>query len=204
MGQSISIPFDQFANAMVALNTLNSPSGLHGWLAGYLSTGARLSPSQWQKEAQDYLEVEEDFSKPIQSLMIVFYGWVLNDLSSESMRFDLFLPEEDDCEVSQKITALAQWCKGFLDGFGAAGKKEEQITEEVMEVLKHFDAFSYAEQGEEDDEEGEKILWELREHAKVAALTVFIVFNNEADAQGKFKKSDLLDAMAVDPDDTIH
>lgn len=178
MQKNISIPFHQFANAMVAINALGSPSGLHGWLTGYLSTGARLADTQWQVEAENYLETPEALPKPVQSLMTVFYGWVLHGLESESMNFTLFLPESDDAELSQQVDAMAQWSKGFLDGFGAAGKISGKLDDETKEVLQHFDAFSQVELTADDSpEDSEDLLHELIEHARVAALTVFLAFN---------------------------
>ncbi len=178
MQKNISIPFHQFANAMLTIGALGSPSGLHGWLSGYLSTGARLSDEQWQVEAENYLETPEALPKPVQSLMTVFYGWVLQGLENESMNFTLFMPEEDDCELSQQVDALAQWSKGFLDGFGAAGKVSGKLDDETKEVLQHFDAFSQVELTADDSpEDSEGLLHELVEHARVAALTVFLAFN---------------------------
>lgn len=178
MQKNISIPFHQFANAMVTINALGSPSGLHGWLTGYLSTGARLTDAQWQEEAENYLETPETLPKPVQSLMTIFYGWVLQGLENESMNFTLFMPESDDCELSQQVDAMAQWSKGFLDGFGAAGKVSGKLDTETKEVLQHFDAFSQVELTADDSPEGsEDLLHELVEHARVAALTVFLAFN---------------------------
>ena len=178
MQQNISIPFHQFANAMVTIGALGSPSGLHGWLTGYLSTGARLTDAQWQEEAENYLETPETLPKPVQSLMTLFYGWVLKGLENESMNFTLFLPESDDCELSQQVDAMAQWSKGFLDGFGAAGKFSGKLDNDTKEVLPHFDAFSQVELTADDSpEDSEDLLHELVEHARVAALTVFLAFN---------------------------
>jgi len=178
MQKNISIPFHQFANAMVTINALGSPSGLHGWLTGYLSTGARLTDAQWQVEAENYLETPESLPKPVQSLMTIFYGWVLQGLENESMNFTLFMPESDDCELSQQVDAMAQWSKGFLDGFGAAGKVSGKLDTETKEVLQHFDAFSQVELTTDDSpEDSEDLLHELVEHARVAALTVFLAFN---------------------------
>jgi uncharacterized protein YgfB (UPF0149 family) len=110
--------------------------------------------------------------------MTVFYGWVLQGLKNESMNFTLFLPESDDAELSQQVDAMAQWCKGFLDGFGAAGKISGKLDAETREVLQHFDAFSQVELTADDSpEDSEDLLQELVEHARVAALTVFLAFN---------------------------
>ncbi len=186
MQKNISIPFHQFANAMVTIGALGSPSGLHGWLTGYLSTGARLSDTQWQIEAENYLETPESLPKPVQSLMTVFYGWVLQGLENESMNFTLFMPESDDCELSQQVDAMAQWSKGFLDGFGAAGKVSGKLDDETKEVLQHFDAFSQVELTADDSpEDSEDLLHELVEHARVAALTVFLAFNEPEAAEPK-------------------
>ena len=48
--------FDDLANLLAPLGTLNSPSELHGLLCGKLAGGATLSEISWLLEAVEFLD----------------------------------------------------------------------------------------------------------------------------------------------------
>ena len=58
------------------------------------------------------------------------------------MEFLPLLPSDDEADVDEQVESLAQWSKGFLDGFGAAGRISKASPEDVAEVLQDLDAFS--------------------------------------------------------------
>src|SRR5688572_20749814 len=50
------LSFDDLANLLAPLGTLNSPSELHGLLCGKLAGGAELSEINWLLEAVEFLD----------------------------------------------------------------------------------------------------------------------------------------------------
>ena len=173
------IDFMTAADVWVESRCYQTPSALQGWLTGYLASGARLTPDQWLEEAQEYLELEEDLPAPLQAILVPFYEEVLRGLAGDSLEFALLLPSDEDADIDEQVECLSQWSKGFLDGFGASGKVQGKVPEDVQEVLQDLDAFSQAELDDPQDPQNELLYLELAEHARVAALTVFYVMNQQ-------------------------
>ncbi len=177
--QAKSSRFDLYSNLALAQGALNSPSALQGWLIGYAATGARLNKEQWLTESASYLDMQNAWPDNNKLPMLAFYQDELKSLLSEDMDFDLLLPSDDE-DFSVRMQAFSDWAKGFLDGFGASGRvNEDALDEEVVEVLRHYDAFSYGIEEDEIDEDGEVLFTELVEHARVTSLFLFYHFNQK-------------------------
>jgi uncharacterized protein YgfB (UPF0149 family) len=176
-----SVDFDEVADLFLDLQIQLSPTGLQGWLTGFLSSGARLQPEQWLDASLAYLDPSKDPDSEDKAELVTFYDFVLDGLQDENMAYGLFIP--DDVELEQQVECLAQWAKGFLDGFGYAGRqKDKDLSQEVKEVLSHFDAFSDGElDADASDADNATLLRELCDHARVTALFVFYEFNRASE-----------------------
>jgi len=169
--------FDLYSNIALSQGALNSPSAMQGWLMGYVATGARLDKTQWLQESADYLGLPNPWSDKSKLPILGFYQDELKRIQSEDMNYQLLLPDDDE-EFTVRMQAFADWAKGFLDGFGASGRvNESSVDEEVMEILRHYDAFSYGIEEDEIDEDSEKLFTELVEHGRVTAMFMFYHFN---------------------------
>ncbi|MDO6806606.1 UPF0149 family protein, partial [Wenyingzhuangia sp. 1_MG-2023] len=72
-------------------------------------------------------------------------------IGAEEMAYSPLLPSDEDADVAEQVECLAEWSKGFLDGFGASERSAGQLPEDVVEVLRDLDAFSQAEVDDLDD-----------------------------------------------------
>tara|TARA_R110002050_G_scaffold52358_7_gene119527 strand:- start:1058 stop:1612 length:555 start_codon:yes stop_codon:yes gene_type:complete len=176
----MKIDFASTADIWLEARCYQSPSALHGWLSGYLASGSRLTHKQWLTEATDYLELEASPEPPLSDMLPEFYDWVLAVISAEEMAYSPLLPSDEDADVAEQVECLAEWSKGFLDGFGASERSAGQLPEDVVEVLRDLDAFSQAQVDDLDDAGNEGMYLDLSEHARVAALTVFYNMNRSA------------------------
>ncbi|EAT11410.1 UPF0149 family protein [Bermanella marisrubri] len=171
--------FDLYANIGLAQGALTSPSALQGWLTGYVCSGARLSKKQWLEASAEYLGLPETWNDKSKLPVLGFYQDELRNIEGEDMDYQLLLPS-DESDFTVRMQAFAEWAKGFLDGFGASGRIDESdLTEDVMEVLKHYDAFSYGIEDDDLDEDSERLFTELVEHARVTAMFMFYHFNQQ-------------------------
>lgn len=171
--------FDLYSNIALSQGALCSPAALQGWLTGYLSTGARLSKEQWLAESAEYLALPEAWNDKSKLPILGFYQDELRQLEGQDMGYQLLMPSDED-DFAVRMQSFAEWSKGFLDGFGASGRiSESDITEDVMEILKHYDAFSYGIEEDDIDEDSERLFTELVEHARVTALFMFYHFNQQ-------------------------
>lgn len=171
--------FDLYSNLALSQGAITSPSALQGWLTGYVATGGRLSKEQWLAESAEYMGLPEAWTDQSKLPILGFYQDELKVIQNEDMSYKLLLPD-DEADFTERMQAFADWAKGFLDGFGASGRiSESDLNEEVMEVLKHYDAFSYGIEEDEIDDDAERLFTELVEHARVTALFMFYHFNQK-------------------------
>ncbi|PHS00343.1 MAG: hypothetical protein COA68_05545 [Oceanobacter sp.] len=175
----MAIEYPELADLWEESGCFQTPSALHGWLSGYLASGARLAPESWLKEAADYLEVD-DLPEALSKAVIDMYVQVVEQLSAEDMDFNLLLPDDEEADVDEQVECLAQWSKGFLDGIGASGKLTRTPDKDVFEVLQDLDAFSQAHIEDINDPDNAELYLGLTEHARVAAMTVFYAYNQPA------------------------
>ena len=169
--------FDLYSNIALSQGALASPAAMQGWLIGYLSTGARLTKEQWLAESAEYLALPDAWNDKSKLPILGFYQDELKQIQGQDLDYTLLMPSDDE-DFDVRMQAFSEWAKGFLDGFGASGRiAEADITEDVMEILKHYDAFSYGIEADDIDEDSERLFTELVEHARVTALFMFYHFN---------------------------
>jgi uncharacterized protein YgfB (UPF0149 family) len=126
--------FDDFANLLAPLGTLNSPSELHGLLCGKLSGGAALSETQWLLDAVEFLDF---MSAPDENVRVALTHLYQNTLAEFQGDFSLkiILPD-DDTSLNDRAQCLSEWCHGFLTGFGSVElSKPRHIEPEDAEML---------------------------------------------------------------------
>ena len=169
------IDFDQLANALAPLGTLNSPSELHGLLCGKLAGGAQISEIQWLLDAVEFLDFTQAPEPSIRDLLAQVY-----QVTREQFRHDfsltLLLPDDDEL-ISDRVMALSQWCHGFLTGFGSANAKNRQLDEEAQDMLRDLAAIVQIQvDDEEDDETNEADYMEVTEYVRVIASSLYEEF----------------------------
>lgn len=85
------------------------------------------------------------------------------------------LPEEES-GLSERATALSQWCEGFVYGLAACRQLDlQQCSEEVRELVRDFTEFTRAALHETDDIEAEERAYvELVEYIRVGTQLIFM------------------------------
>lgn len=179
MSQLLS--FDEYCDLLAPVGALNSPAELHGMLCGQLSGGARPGLAKWQAMALEFLDLvdldAELISAQLRQAIAEMYTGTLQALEDEAMGFSLILPDEDT-DMGQRLQALAQWCHGFLTGFGSSGLSGDQsFSPESAEALRDFAAIVQIGTDEEDNEQSEADLFEVSEYVRIAAINLFLEFS---------------------------
>lgn len=82
---------------------------------------------------------------------------------------------EDDVAISSRLTALVDWCLGFLEGFAVEQDASAAVDTSTAEFLKELAEIATldidgleASEGDADDDQAERYLNELIEHIKVS------------------------------------
>ena len=140
----MQVTFSELAGILQAsASTVEAAEG-HGCLCGALCTSADYTLERWVEELiPESGEPEEGRQLPegdAQVLQLVF-DEAARTLRGDDMEFAPLLPEEDEA-LERRATALAQWCQGFLYGFGAArtlpSMKLPATVDEVLRDIAHI------------------------------------------------------------------
>lgn len=186
------VSFEYLNHLLVPVGALNSPAELHGLLCGKLSGGMRLPTDKWLIQALEFLDVitteehgvEGDPEGKVQTEISRLYPVTLAQLEDQAYSFRLLLPD-DDADLQDRTSALAQWCHGFLSGFGSAGvKPQAQFSEDSADALRDMAAIvSIGDGADEDEQESEANFFEIVEYVRLAVLTLYTEFGVEKGTQ---------------------
>ena len=172
------LDFYELEAELKKLKAVATPAEAHGILCGQLSGGEGLDIAQWFNR---YLANIGHKGEPWQSSRDWFYSLhrlTLAELTSDQLGFMPLLPDDED-PLDQRLGSLAEWCSGFLAGFGtsASNRSVEEFNQEILDALKDIQQISQVDpEPEEDETEGEAAYFEVLEYVRMAALLVFTEF----------------------------
>lgn len=158
----------------------------HGAMVGGVVGGARASVDHWLglcfgHEWREHLADEASGLERLTELEREIQGQLLRD----QMEFELALPS-DEAPLEERIQALADWCIGFLHGFGLAFDSSQGLNEDVRQVLADFAEISQAEIGDPIVDESHEIAYtELNEYVRVAVQSIFEALSPERESRGE-------------------
>src|SRR5690606_31903321 len=144
-----SVHFDELANTLLPLGTLNSPSELQGLLCGKLCGGIPLTEINWLLEAVEFLDFIQAPDESVRDMLSRLYHATRAQLRDD-FGLQLMLPD-DDIGMEERIAALSQWCHGFLTGFGSAGAKED-LSDDARDMLQDLAALVQITADDEEDD----------------------------------------------------
>ncbi|TWI57321.1 hypothetical protein IQ22_00536 [Pseudomonas duriflava] len=146
-----------------------SPAELHGHLMGRICAGSGFDENDWLAAAADLLgETPEDRLK---AALTGLLGMVQQEFAGNEITVVLLLPT-DDAPLKERLAAMAQWCQGFLSGFGLVSRSGA-LTTEAQEVLQDMAAIAQVQDTLEDTEEGENDYMEVTEYLRVAPVMLY-------------------------------
>ena len=183
-----SLEHDDLANLFLSLGALQPPAELHGYAAGFVSVGGRISADAWLKHCIDLLDCETPGPEQSEALYAV-YSAALDGMESGEMSLDLLLPD-DEFDLDQRIASLGQWCQGYLTGFAMAGKqksvdKQNAYSADLTEAISDIAAIAQVSPDEHTDEDGEQDYFAVCEYVRVAAMTIFVECNGGVQQEGE-------------------
>ncbi|MBF8269022.1 MAG: uncharacterized protein HW386_731 [Gammaproteobacteria bacterium] len=156
----------------------------HGFLCGQICVSGYPHEELWQEfiDAQTGdTEVVHDCYRDITVLL----DDIIYNIQSSDFDFQLLLPA-DDKSFMERVDALADWCHGFLNGYGlGAGEQALTLTEECREILEDFAKICRVDIEEEGNDEDEQALLELIEYVRMGAIIIYTDFAGGTDMLDK-------------------
>jgi uncharacterized protein len=109
----------------------------HGCLCGALCTSADYSFDRWVEEIVA-LDADPAAERPAEEPLKLLFADTVHALRGDEMQFEPLLPDDDE-PLERRASALAQWCQGFLYGFGTGRRVDaKHLNAQVDEILKDF------------------------------------------------------------------
>lgn len=169
------LDFDAFCDLFVNLGALSPPAELHGLLTGQLSAGMRFTPLQWLQKAREFMDIQQAIDEQQTQQLQALYQETLEQLEDPHHIFYPLLPADDD-EFRIRLTALGQWCSGFLSGFALVEiVREHEFSDIVTDALKDIAAIAQVSIEDDDlDEEDEEDYSNVVEYVRLAVINIFL------------------------------
>src|SRR5690554_869907 len=171
--------FDHWDEILDPLGAVNSPAELRGMLCGRLC-GSPFNEADWLRLVDEFMALTETPDSATVDKLLKLLQDTKAQLQGEGFSFALFLPD-DEQSMSERVEALAQWCHGFLSGFGAAAVVERSsLPPEVNETLSDFAAIIQVQADDNDAASGEADFLEIAEYVRLSAYNLFQTFGEQA------------------------
>lgn len=150
------------------------PSELHGVVCGLLAAGQEASAPELLGMLASHAGLGQGWSEATAALIVAARDEAHAAFHGDALDLALALPD-DEAPLDERVTALGLWCEGFMVGFGTgtAGAADADLPPAVQEAIADLSAVSRVEAPEDADEDAERMLEDVAEHCRVAALTIF-------------------------------
>ena len=141
----------------------------HGMASGLLAVNGKFSNESWLNEL---LQNTQPVNNEHKVELLGLFDDTQDVLLDDEFEFELFLPEDDESNLIERVDALRQWCKGFLFGIGFANKATK-FSQQTQEILKDGAEITNLDADIElEDEEAENDFMELTEYLRAAVLAL--------------------------------
>ncbi len=144
------LDYASLANALETLPLGVNASDLHGSLIGCLCAGARVNGDTWL----DALQLDPGDGTVVRNEILQrLYRSCRSQVDDSSAHIAPLLPART-APLAARATALVEWCRGFLGGFGLGGAtRHGPLSDDASEILRdlgvvatsHFDVSEDAE-----------------------------------------------------------
>ncbi len=169
-------------NAIVVQSDADlSAAQAHGMATGMLCANEQASSAEWLTELFRHATPASDEDK---TTLTHLFEDTQSLLSSDEFEFDLLLPGDDDCILSERVEALTHWCQGFLLGVGFTHATSD-LSREAIEILKDIVEFTKLDT-EAESEEDEDDFMEITEYMRSAVL----LLRSELNDKGEERKTE--------------
>ena len=167
------VAFDAVERALVAGGSAVHAAEAHGCLCGALCARRIFLPSEWLEELLADSEDENALTE-VSGALADLYEQSGTDLQGIELEFTPLLPD-DQVPIEERVAALAEWCQGFLYGFGAAGTLPKAgLGDDVQEFLSDLAELSRVDASGADEAEAEEQAYaELVEYVRVGVQLVY-------------------------------
>lgn len=170
--------YDQLATLLSAYGDALSVSECHGLLCGMVSCNPAIDGNEWAGRLLSgdlegdgeagAVEVDDADRATLKAL----FDDTLLQMNDVELGFQPLLPDDEEA-LEERITALGDWCDGYLYGLSLGGLKEfSAFSAEAQEFCADLVEISHISFDEEEEGGNEEALFEIIEYVRMGALMV--------------------------------
>lgn len=176
-----------------------SPAGVHGLWVGRLSVGSSRDTQGCWDYTLRYLGMKGSVDANLSQAFLRLMQYTQGNLDQTDFSFELWLPDEDSA-CRDRLVALAEWCRGFLEGLiSVTGNQINNLSDDTRELIHDLMEIGDVDVDIDESEQDEREVLELTEFVKVAALNIHL------DVQGQRKSVEEASLKAaLEPKPTLH
>lgn len=164
-----TVAYNDIESVLQYHNTLVNAAEAHGTLAGMLCMGGQTDLDRWLIEVFD--QGMDDISDNDHSTLAQLFDDTQRWLDEACFEFAILMPDEETA-LSDRASALVDWCHGFLFGIGYSDSDSDAMQldncEEVLSDILEISRLDPDADGEED----ELAFMELIEYIRVGVQQI--------------------------------
>lgn len=153
----------------------------HGMLCGMLCGPRPFDVHVWYAHLSGRDELAPFSAGEPQAALAALIAATRDGLEGDSFAFTLLLPDDGEA-LARRAAAFADWCRGFLSGFGVAGIADLSVLgEDARGFIADLERFGTLDVGADAGEDEERALAELTEFTRMGALIVYAETRDRGD-----------------------
>ncbi len=170
------VPLPDYASVDAALQRCGlrqCPSELHGFALGMAVGGVPEPLTIWQNEVYAAFDPDDVLANECRALLDRVFAAAFIGQTDQSMTLTLLLPQ-DIVVDSTRLSALRDWCQGFLFGIGLAGEAVTSLlSAQTRELLNDFSEITRVDTDDVDNSEANQAaLIEIEEYLREGVMLI--------------------------------
>jgi len=173
---AFSTDFDDLSHSLIKLNAATEAAESQGLLCGILCAQGRIDKLSWMQQVLgEALPKGDLLIQEVRVELESLFSETMEALYDEEYGFQMFLPD-DDVSLNERLSALSEWCQGFLLGFSmhSMDTLEGEIKDEINNLIEDFVELTRIDidPADEEDEE-ENSFFEITEYVRMGVIYIF-------------------------------
>ncbi len=150
-----------------------SPAELQGFALGSCIGGVAAPLNVWQQELYSDFSSDDVLAGECKAVLDRLFAEVLAGIGQRTWELTLLLPQDIVVDAA-RLSAVRDWCQGFLYGFGLGGEAlTARLSEQARELLRDFAEFTRLDtEAVENNAENQSALIEIEEYLRVGVMLI--------------------------------
>lgn len=171
--EATSIGYNEAAAALQRCAAAHGVAESQGFALGLYAAGVEEPLKAWQRELYSDFDPSDVLATECRRLLDRIFSSVFAEQEQRPMELALLLPEDIVVDAA-RLTAVRDWCQGFLFGFGLAGEAvTAKLSAQSKELLRDIAEVTRLDTDDVDNSsENQSALIEIEEYLRVGVMLI--------------------------------